>query len=236
MNKFKKQLNIVLTPEDHLIINADNSIYDVLESGVHHSFEEYVDPIYRENFRKKVSAADGNWFPARIISDNGSFLYYVSARLERKTNNIRVSLIGIDELIAEHSDLLEMVTTLRSQLSLFDDIFFIYDPDTKTLTLSNTQAADYDAGSYSLDKAEAMLCQKVNPSEQDSVRSFIGQVKSKAGRFSTRIEGNLINSDPDITTTLLEACHVYFPSGIERVAGHIHPESSRHSVKVTSIK
>ena len=193
MKRFKKQLHIVLTPEDHLIINADNNIYDVLESGIHHSFEEYVEPIYRENFRKKVSAADGNWFPTRIISDNGSFLYYVSARLEEKTNNIKVSLVGIDDLMAEHDELLEMVTTFKSQLSLFDDVFFIYNPDTKTLTLSNTQAADYDAGSYPLDKAEAMLCQKVSPSEQDSVRSFIGQVKSKAGRFSTRIEGNPIN-------------------------------------------
>ena len=236
MKNFNSHLEIELTRDDHLILYADNKVYSALRSGVYHSFEEYVDPLYRDNFHERVTAADGKWFPARIASDTASILYYVKATLNEKDNTIHLTLINIDELMSNNDELIEIITTFRSQLMLYDDVFFDYDPEAKTLSLANTQAADYDAGIYTIDEAEAMLCQRVTPNEQENVKGFISQVKSKSGRFSTRIEGNLVNSDPTITTTLLEASYVFYHNGKERVVGHIHPESSKRSVKVSSLK
>ena len=229
-------LQTELSAENHLILSADQKIYEMLEDGDHHSFDDYVDPIYRDSFAKNVSNADGTWFPARLLLKTGSILFYIHAKRIDNSNSIRLYLVSIDNLLKDRENLLEIVSTMHAQMSLYDDIFFDYNPENFTLSLYNTQAADFDAGLYFVDKAEAILCQKVSPDMQEHVKSFIRQIKSKPGRFATTIEGNLINSDTSITSTLLEASYALMPSGKEKVIGHIHPISKNSGSKASSLK
>ena len=229
-------LQTELSAEKHLLLSADHKLYEILEDGEHHSFDDYVDPIYRDSFTKNLSNADGTWFPARLLLKTGSVLFYIHAKKIDSSNSIRLYLVSIDHLLKDREHLLEIVTTMHAQMSLYDDIFFDYNPENFTLSLHNTQAADFDAGTYSVDKAEAILCQKVSPDMQEHVKSFIRQIKTKPGRFATTIEGNLINSDNSITSTLLEASYALMPSGKEKVVGHIHPISKNSGGIAPSLK
>jgi len=229
-------LQAELSATNHLILSADQKLYKILEDGEHHSFDDYVDPLYRESFSENIAHADGTWFPARLLLKTGRVLFYIHAKKHKEGNSIRLYLVSIDNLLKDRENLLEIVTTMHAQMSLYDDIFFDYNPEELTLSLYNTQAADFDAGVYTVDKAEAILCQKVSPDMQECVKSFIRQIKSKPGRFATTIEGNLINNDNSITSTLLEASYALMPSGKEKVIGHIHPISKRSGGNASSLK
>ena len=231
-----KYLQTELSATRHLILSADQELYKILEEGEHHSFDDYIDPLYRDSFSKNVAKADGTWFPARLLLKSGSVLFYIQAKKVKKTDSIRLYLVSIDNLLIDRESLLEIVSTMNAQMALYDDIFFDYDPESLNLSLYNTQAADFDAGVYSVEETESILCRKVSPDMQDSVKTFIRQIKSKPGRFSTTIEGNLINNDPNITSTLLEASYALMPSGKEKVIGHIHPISKHEGSKASILK
>ena len=231
-----KYLQTELSATRHLILSADQELYKILEEGEHHSFDDYIDPLYRDSFSKNVAKADGTWFPARLLLKSGSVLFYIHAKKVKKTDSIRLYLVSIDNLLIDRESLLEIVSTMNAQMALYDDIFFDYDPESLNLSLYNTQAADFDAGVYSVEETESILCRKVSPDMQDSVKTFIRQIKSKPGRFSTTIEGNLINNDPNITSTLLEASYALMPSGKEKVIGHIHPISKHEGSKASILK
>ncbi len=231
-------LKFEISDNDHVIITADPALYKVLRSGIFDSFDDYIHDDYKKVFSENLALADNNWFPARILADDGSdlFLIRVSRKKTRKTSILRMTMISVDELFDSHAHLEEAVSTYKSQLELYDDVFFNFDLNAQTVTLANTQIADFDAGVYSIEQIEELLCQKVSPDKKDDVKSFIGQAKSKVGHFCTRIEANLINNDSKYLATILEASYVFFSNGKEHVVGHMHLEHKRKNANTSSLK
>ncbi|WP_034446732.1 GGDEF domain-containing protein [Butyrivibrio sp. AE2032] len=225
-----------LSEKDHVILSADEGLYDALMSGVNGSFDDYIDEAYKDLYLKGLSLADNKWFAAGIKTNNGVQLYCLKVSFKEKTNTLHVVLAGINELIDNNNYLTDTVTAFKSQLELYDDVYFDYDPEAQNVILANTQAAEFDAGLYSIDDIENMLCKKVSQSKQDRIKAFIGQVKAKAGRATTHIEANLINDDPSVQTTILEAKYVNYSSQKEHVVGHMHLEHRTGGPQVSSLK
>ncbi len=231
-------IKVIISENDHVIITADQSVYNFIKSGIHNSFDEYIHVDYRQIYIDNLSLCDGSWFPARILSDDGSNLFFIRAiRFEgTESNTIQLSLVSFDALLESHNYMSEVVTTYEAQLGLYDDVFFDYDSEAQTFMIANTQLADFDSGKYSPEEIENLLCQKVDLDKLNAIKSFFGQVKSGAGRFSTRIEGNLLNDDSNISATKMEASYVFLPNGKEHVVGHIQLESQKGIVLDSGLK
>ncbi len=224
----------VISEESHVIISADDKAYSIIKNNVHTTFEEYVVPAYREAFIKNISVADNTWFPTRILSkDNNPFFY---ARAYKKNNTICIVLVNIDELLESHNDLAISNATHKAQLSLYDDVFFEYSPSNGNIEVYNTQNANFDSGIYNVDEFEAILCNNLSTRQQSVVRSFIGQMKSKVGRFSVKINSNILNDDTNATMTILEGSYFCYYKQSEAVIGHIHLESGSGKTIASSIK
>ncbi len=231
-------LKVIISEKEHFILTADSAVYSAIKSGDFASFDDYIHEDYKKIYQENLAKADNSWFPLLLVSDEGDNLF--CAKAERKVikgaDSIQIFLFKIEDLFTQHDYLNEAVNTFLSQLELYDDVYFDYDPIAQTVILANTQAANLDSGLYSIEEIEAMLCKKLTPEKQEKLRSFITQVKTKAGRFSTRIEANLLNDDPAIFASILEANYVFYGGKKEHVVGHIHLEHKRGSVHITSLK
>ena len=231
-------LKLILSEKDHFIISADRAVYSIIKSGELSSFDDYIHEDYKKIFKEALAKADNNWFPILIMSDTENNLF--CARVERKiikeVDSFQIFLVRIEDLFTAHDYLCEAVNTFKSQLELYDDVFFDYNPDAKTVILANTQASNFDSGIYSIEEIEAILCKKLTREKQERLKSFITQVNTKAGRFTTRIEANLLNDDPSIFASILEANYVFYSGQKEHVVGHIHLEHKRGSIHTTSLK
>lgn len=235
--KNRSFLQIEISAKDHILVSGDQNAYKKIKSDEYTAFENYIVPEYRQNFIEKVEKADNTWFPARIMSDTDNALYYVRATRKENTNLIKLVLVCIDDLIEANNDLERIVATYKAQLDLFDDVFFEYDPVTGMVNVYNTEAVHFDAGKYTLEEFERLLCMNINEKKQAPLKAFLGQIKAKTGRFTARIEANLANGDTSVRATILEGAYVFFYDGTEGVVGHIHLDNSRgRHASATSIK
>ena len=229
-------IEVVITGESHVIIECDEKARKIFAGIGDAAIEVRITDKYRENFAVEVERADNNWFPARIIIGDKTPLFYIKAYRHRHDNAITLTLVSLDELLETHDELIRMVSSLRAQLDLYEDVFFEYDPVTETVGIFNTDVARFDAGLYSIDEFERLLCLDVPSAAQKSVKSFIGQMKNKTGRFSTRVDANVLNDESAFTVSFMEGAYVFFYKGIESVVGHIHLGNSKGRSAVTSIK
>lgn len=234
--KDKSFLKIVIAAESHVLVSADSKAYGIVKSDEYTAFENYVVPEYRENFLKKIKEADNTWFPARLMSDTDNVLYYIRATRNTDKKLITMILVSVDGLLDTHNELVRTVATYKAQLELFEDVFFEYDPAEGTVKVFNTELAHFDAGEYSLEEFENLLCQNISEKKKAPIRTFIGQMKSKNGRFTARVEASLASGDTSVRATILEGAYIYYYDGREGVIGHIHLDNSRGRHVVSSIK
>ena len=231
-----KYHELEISEKGHVILSTNQELYNLLIGEDHDSFDDYIDPNYKQIYLENVTAAENKWFTAGIRARGITTLYCLKASHNKRNKSIHIRLASIDDLLGSHNYLADTVTAFKSQLELYDDVYFDYNPEAQTVIMTNTQAADFDAGLYSLEEIESMLCNKVSPANQERIKNFIGQVKSKTGRSTTRIEANLLNDDPSIHATILEARYVYFPSDKEHVVGHIHLEHKREAPRFQALR
>jgi diguanylate cyclase (GGDEF)-like protein len=231
-------LKLIISEKDHYIISADHEVYDALKSSDFASFDDHIHDDYKKIYQENLHNANNSWFPLLLMSDTENNLFCAKAKRKviKGTDSIQIFLVKLDDIFTQYNYLSEAISTYNSQLELYDDVFFDYDPSAQTVSLANTQAANFDSGIYSIEEIEALLCQKLTPEKREKLRSFITQVKTKAGRFTTRIEENLLNDDPGIFASILEANYIFYSGKKEHVIGHIHLEHKRGSIHTTSLK
>ena len=231
-------LKVIISEKEHFILSADHAVYSCVKSGDFALFDDYIHEDYKKIYQENLVRADNTWFPLLIMSDTGNTFFCARAmrKIIKDVDSIQIILVKNEDLFDQHDYLSEAVNTLKAQLELYDDVFFDYNPNAQTVILSNTQATNLDAGIYSIEEIEAMLCQKLSQKDQEKLRSFITQVKTKAGRFTSRIEANLLNDDPEIFASMLEANYIFYANQKEHVVGHIHLEHKRGKVHTTSLK
>ena len=228
-------IEVVISGDSHVIISADPKLYEVIPSGLDGAFEECVTERYKNNFVEKLAEADDTWFPARIISGEQTPLFYISAS-KQKDEMIKLVMVSLDELLDTHNELIRLSSSYRSQLDLYEDVFFEYDPETGIVNVFNTDVARFDAGLYTIDEFEALLSDGLPHKCQKAVRDFVGQIKSKTGRFSARVDANVISDDDGYTVSQMEGAYVFYYKGKESVVGHIHVGNGKGKVVASSIK
>lgn len=227
---------IILSSEDHRLITADAKSYSIIGSDTYSAFEDYVMEEYRENFKKKLELLEDSWFPARLETPANNSLYYMRAAKKENSNMIRLIIVNIDELMGAYSRLNRDVNSYKAQLDLYEDVFFEYNPSLDIIKVYNTEQAEFDAGIYSLDDFETFLLKYAKGRSRQVVKSFIGQIRAKAGRYTARVETNLLGDDPTVTCTQLEEAFVFYDKETEGVVGHIHLSTNKGNSRATSIK
>ena len=227
---------ITLSGDEHRMISADAKAYSIIGSDTYSSFEDYVQEEYRENFKKKLELLEDDWFPARLKNGSSKSLYYMRASRKENSNMIRLVMVNIDDLMGAYARLNRDVNSYRAQLDLYEDVFFEYNPSLDIIKVYNTEAASFDAGIYTLDDFESMLLENAKGRHRQIVKSFIGQIRAKAGRYTARVDANLLDDDPNVTYTQLEEAFVFYDKESEGVVGHIHLGTSKGVTKATSIK
>jgi diguanylate cyclase (GGDEF)-like protein len=230
-------VEIVISGDSHVIISADQQAYDTVARGLEGAFEEHIlEGEYRANFIRKIEAADDTWFPARILVGDKTPLFYIRASRQKTTNMIRLIIVSVDELLEDHYKLIRDSASYKAQLDLYEDVYFEYDPDTEMVNVFNTEMARFDAGEYMVNDFEQMLCTGIPGKSQKAVRGFISQMKAKTGRFSARVDSNVLNDGSGYTVSQLEGSYVFFDENSERVVGHIHVGNGRGKIVAASIK
>ncbi len=230
-------LEVVISGDSHVIISADQQAYDTVARGLEGAFEEKIlAGEYRDNFLRMIAIADDTWFPARIMMGEKSPLFYIRASKQTNTNMIRLIIVSVDELLESHYRLMRDSASYRAQLDLYEDVYFEYDPGTDIVNVSNTEMARFDSGEYTLSEFEMLLCMNIAPKSQKAVKGFIGQMRAKTGRFSARVDANVLNDESGYTVSQLEGAYVFFDEDSERVVGHIHVGNGRGKILAASIK
>ncbi|WP_029231121.1 GGDEF domain-containing protein [Butyrivibrio sp. VCB2006] len=227
---------ILISENGHRVISADAKAYGIINSDTISAVEEYVVEEDRDNFIKNIELADSSWFHVEIKSGDDNHLYYVKADRNADDGMIRLVMVNIDELLEAHYRLNRQICAYKAQLDLFEDVFFEYNPERDTVNVFNTEIAEFDAGVYSLSDFEELLTQKVSGRKKNAVKGFITQLKGKTGRFTARIDANILNDDPNVTYTLLEEAFLYYDKETEGVVGHIHLGTEKVKTTATSIK
>ncbi len=227
---------ITLTGEDHRLISADAKAYRIIGSDTYSSFEDYVMEEYRENFIKKLELLDDNWFPARLKNGSDKSLYYMRASRKENSDMIRLIMVNIDDLMGAYARLNRDINSYKAQLDLYEDVFFEYNPSLDIVKVYNTEQAMFDSGIYTLDDFEEFLLTNAKGRHRQVVKGFIGQIRAKAGRYTARVDANLLNEDTNVTYTQLEESFVFYDKESEGVVGHIHLGTNKGVTKATSIK
>jgi diguanylate cyclase (GGDEF)-like protein len=227
---------IVISADSHSIISADSGSYGIVKSDTLDSFENYVTKEYREDFLNNIALAKDSWFPTKMITDHGEEMFYVRASKTAGTGMIKLMVANIEELMEAHYKLVHQVSANNAQLNLYEDVFFEYDPSSGLVEVSNTDITDFDSGTYSLYEFETLLCKRAGSRQIHIIKGFIGQIESKVGRFSVRIDANILNDDTSVTYTSLEGAFVFFDKERDGVVGHIHLGRTKGRAYAASIK
>jgi diguanylate cyclase (GGDEF)-like protein len=226
---------IILTKEDLKIVSADARVYDALGAYAVKPMNELIAIEDIEIFENNVKNCDGNWYPSKIISPDT--MYYCYVRAERYNDKlIRVTVVNAKDLLNAHSTLMKAINTANAQLSLYEDVFFEYSPKTESISVHNTELADFETGSYAISEFVEILLKRTSEDQKQAVKSFFAQVKSGVGRSTTMIEGNILNDDETVAHTVLEESFVFYDKDSEGVVGHIQLRRSRESIKPTFIR
>ena len=229
-------IEVVITGDSHLIIDCDDKARKLFSEIKEDALDDYITEDYRDNFVHRISKIEDKWFPARIKIGDETPLFYIKASRQKRSNNIKLVLVSLDELLETHDELIRLVSSLRAQLDLYEDVFFEYDPDTDVVGVFNTDVARFDAGLYSIDQFEELLCDGIPAKSQRAVKNFISQMKNKTGRFSMRVDSNVLNDDSGYNVSLMEGAYVFFYKGTESVVGHIHVGNGKGKIVASSIK
>lgn len=231
-----KYHEIIIESVTHILVSTNTYVYDLFTSDKDIVIEDYVVDDYKESFYKNVELTEDKLFPVRLRTDNGDELYYVRSSKKGTGGLIRLVFVSADDLTNAHNSLEHLVSSYKAQLALYDDIYFEYSPDTGTVTVYNTEVAKFDSGVYSLDKFEDILCSRADDKQRSSVKNFINQIKTRNGRFSKRIDANIINDDASVKYTFLEGAYVFYSKDSEGIVGHIHLGGSGEKLSAATIK
>lgn len=233
-NRHFHEVNI--DADDHRLISADSDAYDIFDSDMSNALEEYVDEEYRDVFLKNVELSENKWFMAKIRSSHGLDLFYLRVSNTYDVKMKRITIVSASELMESYDETNHYVTSYRTQLGLYDDVFYEYNPSEQKVYVTNTGIAAFDAGVYSLEEFEELLSKRAGERQKASVKKFIDQIKSKTGRFTVRIDSNLLNDDPLAKYTILEGTFAFYGKETEGVVGHIHLGNESGRIESASIK
>ena len=221
---------VIITRDDQKIVSADAWIYDVLGSDAVKPMNELIAVEDIEIYRNNVRNCDGNWYPSKFLCPDD--MYYTYMRCQKDGDDlVRITLVNADDLLNAHSSLMKTINGFKAQLDLYEDVFFEYTPDNDRVYVYNTELALFETGEYTLDEFERILLERAQEDQKQAVKGFITQVRSKVGRSTTMIEGNLLNDDPAVTNTVLDEAFIFFDMETEGVVGHIQPRRHKGTVK-----
>lgn len=227
--------DVIITRDDQKIVSADAWIYDILGSDAVKPMNELIAVEDIEIYRNNVRNCDGNWYPSKIMCPDD--MYYTYMSMEKDGDNlIRITIVNADDLLNAHSTLMKIINAFKAQLDLYEDVFFEYNSEKDTVYVYNTDIALFETGEYSLDEFERILLERAKEDQKQAVKGFITQVKSKVGRSTTLIDGNLLNDDPSVTNTVLDEAFIFYDKETEGVVGHIQPRRQKGTVKANVIK
>ncbi len=226
---------IILTRDDERIVSADAAIYDMLGSYAVKPMHELIAVEDMDIYRNNIANCDGNWYPSKIISPDTMYYTYISANAATD-NLIRLTVVNAHDLLNSHASLMKGINSFKAQLNLYEDVFFEYSPDTESVYVYNTKISEIETGTYPISEFERLLLERADDDSKEEVRGFFTQVRSKVGRSTTIIDGNLLNSDPGVNQTVMEEAFVFFGKDSEGVVGHIHLRRSSTSYKSVVIR
>jgi diguanylate cyclase (GGDEF)-like protein len=226
---------IILAKEDQRIVSASAEIYNMLGSRVVKPFNELIAIEDMDIYENNIKNCDGTFHPSKILAPDTMYFTYISA-VRYNDDLIRLTVVNAQDLVNSHATLMRTISASKAQLSLYEDIFFEYNPKRDSIYVYNTELADFETGTYSLSEFEDILLTRTDDEQRQTVKSFIAQVKSGAGRNTAMIEGNILNDDELVTHTVLEEAFVFYDKDNEGVVGHIQLRRGRESIKPTMIK
>ncbi len=226
---------IVISRDDQKIVSADVWVYSQLGSYVEKPMNELIAPEDSEIYKNNIKNCDGQWYPSKIIAPDN--MYYTYMRAENVNDRlIRLTVVDAKDLLYAHSVLVKSMNMLTVQLSMYEDVFFEYDKASDTVDVYNTELAEFDSGSYSLDEFEKLLMVRATKEQARTIKGFFSQVRSGVGRSMVMVEGNILNEDPDVTHTVLDEAFAFYDENTEGVVGHIQLRRSKGNFKSTVIK
>ncbi len=227
---------IVIDAKTHKLISADADARAIITRDMYAPFEENIDELYRELFLRNIAKSDNSWFPTAVLTDSGSEFYLVRAAKNRNGEMIKLVMACCNRLIDAYGKAEHIMNAYKAQLEMYEDVFFVYNPVKQRVEVQNTVSAYFDSGNYSLEEFEELLTQKANERQLPIIKGFINQIKNKVGRFSARVDGNILNEDKSINRTTLEGACVFVDNENEGVVGHIHLDVAKGKVMASSIK
>ncbi len=225
---------IIISRDDQRIVSADSEVYDALGNYVVKPMYELIAVEDMEIYKNNIKNCDGTFYPSKIMAPDTK--YYTYMRAEADNDLIRLTVVNAHDLLNAHSSLMKTINALRTQLDLYEDVFFEYDKNLGTVEVSNTERAYFGTGTYSLSEFEGFLLAKADEEQRHAVKSFITQVKSGVGRSTTLIDGNILNDDTSVTHTVLDEAFIIYGANSEGVVGHIQLRRDKESIKVNDIK
>ncbi|WP_026489886.1 GGDEF domain-containing protein [Butyrivibrio sp. XBB1001] len=225
---------IIISRDDQRIISADAEVYDALGDFVVKPMYELIAVEDMEIYKKNIKNCDGTFYPSKILAPDT--MYYTYMRAQDDNDLIRLTVVNAQDFLNAHSSLMKAINAYRTQLDLYEDVFFEYDKDLGTVEIYNTERAYFDTGTYSISEFEELLLAKADEEQRHAVKSFITQVKSGVGRSTTIIDGNILSDDPSVTHTVLDEAFIFYGANSEGVVGHIQLRRDNELIKVNDIK
>ncbi len=227
--------DIILTRDDQRIVSADAWVYDVLGSYSVKPMNELIAIEDMDIYLKNIKNCDGNYYPSKILCPDTMYYTYMRAQSDNE-KLIRLTVVNAHDLLNAHSSLMKTINTFKAQLDLYEDVFFEYNPIDNSVYVYNTELADFDAGTYSLSGFEKLLLDRCAKDQRHLVSGYITQVRSKVGRGTTIIDGNLLNDDTGVTHTVLDEAFVFYDKDTDGVVGHIHLRRGGGAIRTTAIR
>ncbi len=227
---------VIIAKADQRIVSADSQIYDMLGRFATRPMNELIAAEDIHIYENNIKNCDGGWYPSKIIAPDTMYYCYVSAKRYNE-KLITLTIVDARDLLNAHSSLMKAINALTALLGLYEDVFFEYNPETGIVSVSNTVLADFEPGDYSISNFEALLLKRAtDDTQKDAIKGFITEVKTCVGRSTVMLEGNILNDDDRVTTTVLKEAFVFYDKDTEGVVGHIQLRRSRGDVKPAYLK
>lgn len=219
--------SLSISLEAHTILSADSTISAYLGGDIYTSFTSHIHPEDREVFLSKLVSRERGWFSIRLLSGEQHHRFYLRLESIIEERFANYSLVRIQDLLKNSSQRIRLLGYYRSILGLYDDVSFVFHPESQLVELFHIDQVVFKRYSYPfLEFRELLLQASQDELQRDSILAFLDHVAEQHAFFSTTIPGNLIGKDSSIQSTLLTGRSESRNGSIIEVIGVIHPDRS----------
>lgn len=213
---------LIIARADHRIISADYGATDFLGHDRFSTLDEHLAPEDRTKLEERIDRGDTTWFYVELQQEGNRRMFGMRLMDLSDPDYVRLQAVALTALIQGCGEDARRLESYEVIFSLFDDIYYDYNPENDRITLFHAEKSAYGTGVWQLDDFAEQLRSRTPENQKIRIHEFVSDLRSGTGYFRIEVDTDLTGQPAKGAGTLLTGRRVPHYDGMNSVAGTIH--------------